>query len=181
MYKHNIKRRNVEGENHGLYGQERSKSTKQRISESLEGRDLPDETRERIAEVQRGQTLPEETRARISESLTGRKKSRTTRSRMSEASSGEQNSNWKGGYSRRYGAGWTLARERALERDEVCQYCNEDGTETRLDVHHIVPVRAFRQAENQDLEDAHELDNLVVLCKRCHALVEHGSIAVPEP
>lgn len=180
MHRHDIKTRNVEGENHGLHGQERDEVTKQKISESLAGRNFDEETRERISAAQDGRELQQETIEQISETLSGRTKSRETRERMSEAATGEQNPNWKGGYYRRYGDGWAVARERALKRDDRCQRCGEDGSDLDLDVHHIVPVRAFHEADDQEPSDAHDLDNLVVLCKRCHALVEHGSVDVPD-
>jgi 5-methylcytosine-specific restriction endonuclease McrA len=87
---------------------------------------------------------------------------------MSEATAGAENPNWKGGYSPRYGSGWAVARKRALDRDQVCQHCGHDGSDDRLEVHHIIPVREFREASKANLSDAHQLDNLVVLCQRCH-------------
>lgn len=97
---------------------------------------------------------------------------------MSRSTAGEQNPNWKGGHGHRYGAGWAPARDRVRERDEVCQICGEDGSERRLHVHHIIPVRTFREAEDVELEDAHALKNLILLCDRCHVRVEHGLIDI---
>lgn len=65
---------------------------------------------------------------------------------------------------------WLDTREKALERDKVCQDC---GRQNKLHVHHITPVREF-----DDPVDSHELDNLVVLCRRCHPKWE-GSDDVP--
>jgi hypothetical protein len=48
-------------------------------------------------------------------------------------------------------------------RDRVCQECGCDSEQ--LDVHHIVPRRLF---ERYDLEQ-HDEDNLILLCKKCHA------------
>lgn len=180
MDRHGIDTRDVEGENHGLYGEERDEETKRKIADALEGREFDDQTRARISEAQHGRSLDEETREAISEALSGTSNSNETRALISEAMTGERNPNWEGGYYRRYGAGWAVARERALDRDEVCQRCGEDGTNLELDVHHVIPVRAFHEAEDRALADAHDLDNLVVLCKRCHALVEHGSADVPQ-
>ncbi|WP_336038225.1 NUMOD3 domain-containing DNA-binding protein [Halobacterium yunchengense] len=179
MARHDIETRAVEGEHHGLYGESRDDETRHKISESMRGREFTDETRAAISEAQRGRSLDEETRTAISEALSGTSKSSETRARISEAMTGARNPNWKGGYYRRYGDGWAVAKERALDRDEVCQRCCEDGTDLELDVHHVVPVRAFHEAEDKTPADAHDLDNLVVLCKRCHALVEHGSVDVP--
>lgn len=55
---------------------------------------------------------------------------------------------------------WEQARKAALARDRVCQDC---GTSENLHVHHIRPVRLF-----DDYDDAHDLNNLVVLCETCH-------------
>lgn len=104
-----------------------------------DGRNFDAETREKISAAQRDRELPEKTRERISEALDGRTLPEETRRKMSEATAGEANPNWRGGYSDRYGAGWTAAREVVRERDEVCQYCGCNGSERRLDVHHLTP------------------------------------------
>lgn len=151
--------RDIAGENHPLHGQERPDEVKEKISATLEGRSFTDETRERIAEAQRGRELPADVRQKISRSLQGTVRSRETRRKMSRSTAGEQNPNWSGGYSRRYGVGWTEARERVRRRDGVCQHCGHDGTERTLDVHHIVPVRLFRETEGVALEAAHDERN----------------------
>jgi len=58
------------------------------------------------------------------------------------------------------GERWEKARNAALARDRVCQDC---GTGDNLHVHHIRPVRTF-----DDYGEAHDLNNLVVLCQHCH-------------
>lgn len=58
------------------------------------------------------------------------------------------------------GERWQQARKAALARDRVCQDC---GTTDSLHVHHIRKVRTF-----EDYDDAHDLNNLVVLCQDCH-------------
>lgn len=180
MQRHDIETRDVEGENHGLYGTERDENVKEKISEAMAGREFSAETRRKISEANRGQSFPKDAREKVSEALSGRSLSRETRRKMSESTAGEQNPNWRGGYSDSYGSGWTLARERVRERDEVCRHCGEDGTDRELDVHHVVPVREFRKDSDASLGDAHELDNLVLLCKRCHTLAEHGTITVSD-
>ncbi|MFC7079840.1 HNH endonuclease [Halorussus caseinilyticus] len=55
------------------------------------------------------------------------------------------------------------------------------GSEYRLEVHHIVPVRLFRQSENCSTKDAHRGENLVLLRKRCHGRAEHGKITLDAP
>lgn len=178
MKRHDIETREVRGKNHGLYGTERSEDVKQKISETLGGREFDEEWRERIAEANRGRSLSKETRERISTALEGREKSFETRKRMSESTAGEANPNWRGGYNRRYGAKWGPAGDAVVERDEVCQHCGEDGTDSRLQVHHIVPVRAFRDAEVVPLAKAHALSNLVLLCCQCHGKADHGLLGL---
>jgi 5-methylcytosine-specific restriction endonuclease McrA len=178
MKRNGIERRDLEGENHPLHGANRSSEVKSKIAESLDGRTFAEESRRQMAEAHEGKTLSEDVRRRISESVTGIERSKQTRQRMSESTAGTANPNWKGGYSRRYGPGWATARARVQRRDEVCQHCGHDGSDRRLEVHHIVPVRVFREDPEKDLQDAHELDNLVLLCRRCHGKAEHGSIDI---
>lgn len=174
MNEHDIPTREVRGRNHGLYGSERREETRERISESMAGREFDGDWREKLAEAKRGVEVGEETRRRISESLTGLERSWETRERMSESTSGEANPMWKGGHTGYYGPGWSRARRRAVHRDRVCQRCAHDGEERQLEVHHIIPVRLFKQSEFAELPEAHQLPNLVVLCRSCHNEVEHG-------
>ncbi|WP_049993955.1 HNH endonuclease [Halapricum salinum] len=176
MKRHGIERRDLEGEDHPLHGTNRSPEVTSKISDSLEGRTFSAEACERMSESHVGNPIPEAVRQKISESLTGIERSEQTRQRMSESTAGASNPNWKGGYSRRYGPGWATARTRVQNRDEVCQQCGHDGRDRRLEVHHIIPVRVFRDDPERDLQDAHDLDNLVLLCRRCHGKVEHGAI-----
>jgi 5-methylcytosine-specific restriction endonuclease McrA len=176
-----IPTREMRGENHPLHGRKRTEEEKQKISDSLEGRTLSEETRRKMSKAHEGNKIPEEIRERIADSLEGRTRSEETRRKMSESTAGEQNPNWRGGYSRRYGSGWSVAREKVRERDEVCQHCGHDGVERRLEVHHIVPVRIFRSADHLEVEDAHVKENLVLLCRRCHGRAEHGKITLDAP
>jgi len=86
---------------------------------------------------------------------------------LSENNVGENHPNWKGGVSQIvYGSGWKKAREKALERDgHACVICGVTKEEkpNRIDVHHIRPVESF-----DNNADAHELDNLVTLCRSHH-------------
>lgn len=84
--------------------------------------------------------------------------------------SGENNYNWKGGYGN-YSRDWDEARKQALERDDyeckICGRSDEDHQEDfgkSLDIHHIRPARKF-----DDQEKAHQLSNLITLCRSCHA------------
>jgi 5-methylcytosine-specific restriction endonuclease McrA len=181
MKRFDIPTRDLSGENHPMYGRERTEEEKRKISESLEGRAFSEETRRRMSQSHEDNEIPEEVREKISESLEGFTRPEETRRKMSESTAGEQNPNWRGGYSHRYGSGWSVVRERIEERDEVCQHCGHDGSEHRLEVHHIVPVRIFRQTPDLSVEDAHEEENLVLLCKRCHGKADHGSIEFDAP
>ena len=78
--------------------------------------------------------------------------------------------------SSRYGGRWATAREQTLERDGARQHCGRNGGKIRLEVHHIIIVRRFRESPDVDLKDAYELSNLVTLCKRCHPKAEHGKL-----
>lgn len=176
MNRHDVETRDLKGEDHPLYDRERDEGVKETISETLSGRDFDRETGQKTADANRGRTLSSETRAKISEALTGTTRPESTRRKMSRSSAGESNSNWRGGYSRRYGAEWATARRRALDRDDVCRHCAHDGSEYRLEVHHVIPVREFLDSDDASLTDAHDLENLVVLCKQCHPKADHGQL-----
>lgn len=171
-----IETREVTGENHGLAGKERDPVTKQKISKALRGREFTEQARERMAEAREGTTVPATAREKISEALTGRSKSLATRRKMSQSRKGENNPQWKGGGSGKYGPEWSFVRQQVRERDKVCQNCEHDGSVHRLEAHHIVPVRLFNQAEDTTIEDAHELGNLVLLCRKCHWMAERGEL-----
>lgn len=173
--------REMRGENHPMHGRERTDEEKQKISESLEGRSFSEKTRQRMAESHEGNEISADVRERIADSLEGLTRSEETRRKMSKSTAGEANPNWRGGYSRRYGSGWSVARESIRERDEVCQHCGHDGTERRLEVHHIAPVRLFRKADHLAVENAHDEKNLVLLCNRCHGRADHGQIEFDAP
>lgn len=174
MDQFNIDSRDIEGEHHPLYGEERTEETKRKISETLEGRELTPEWRSKIADSQQGRVLSEDVRNKIASTLSGRNLSDETRRKMSHSTSGPQNPNWRGGYSRYYGADWSLRREEIQARDEVCVECDHDGSQRRLEVHHIIPVRVFRDSPDYKVRDAHKPDNLVLLCNRCHTKADHG-------
>ena len=177
MKRHGIERREVRGENHGLYGEKRDDDVKEKISDTMEGREMGEEWRNGIAEGHTGATIPEDVRERISDSLDGVTKSEETRRKMSEARQGKKNPRYIDGESGYYGSEWPFARRQAKKRDGVCQACDADDTEDRLEVHHIVPFNRFRQAEDVDPSDGHDLSNLVLLCQRCHIRAEHGDLS----
>lgn len=102
---------------------------------------------------------------------------------LSDAFSGEGHPNWKGGNNPNYGKGWNEVRRKALERDDHrCIVCGTTREELgrNPDVHHIRPVRAFAESEHHEVEDAHDLDNVVSLCIGCHRKAEFGKIGRDE-
>jgi 5-methylcytosine-specific restriction endonuclease McrA len=177
MNRHDIETRDIEGENHPLYGKERDEDVKERISETMEGRKLDEATRRRMSETQAGTELSDERKRKISEALRDREKSEETRQRMSDSRLGADNPHWKGGHSRNYGPGWSAARDAVRERDEVCQNCEADDSNAILEVHHIIPVREFQQSDQCPTEEAHDERNLVLLCQDCHIKVHHGTLS----
>ncbi|MCB2179470.1 HNH endonuclease [bacterium] len=60
-----------------------------------------------------------------------------------------------------YGKSWRPAKRRAMDRDH--HQCQDCGSKKKLVVHHIRPYKTFEQSLA-----AHELDNLVTLCRACH-------------
>lgn len=77
---------------------------------------------------------------------------------------------YEGGQKSDYSDGWNRARRKVLKRDGyTCQNCG--ATEEKIgrapDVHHIVPIKKF-----DDASEAHQPDNLVALCRTCHAKIE---------
>lgn len=92
----------------------------------------------------------------------------------SERQAGDGNPNWRGGVDEEYpfGSNWEEQRQAALERDEVCQRCGEDGSNARLSVHHLKSRRSFDEDELE--EKANDLSNLIVLCMPCHGKVERN-------
>ncbi len=77
-----------------------------------------------------------------------------------------------------YGPDWQRQRAKTRERDGYrCAECGAAETRNRQhDVHHRVPFRVFNYIpglNRNDLE-ANRLDNLVLLCRRCHHRLEAG-------
>lgn len=97
---------------------------------------------------------------------------------MSENRRGKDHHHWLPGDST-YTGQWWEARRTALERDDYqCQYCGKTAEEIgrNPDVHHITPLRSF-----ENPHEAHEIGNLISLCRSCHRRVESGIIEGPEP
>ena len=96
----------------------------------------------------------------------------------SEHIRGEDNPQWKGGCgSLFYGTNWWKQRKKVLERDNhKCQKCGVSSEEAEygLEVHHITPLKEFD--ESVIGSKANDLNNLITLCKGCHAGIEHGDL-----
>ena len=94
---------------------------------------------------------------------------------------GEDHRMWEGGERQYYGQGWERNRKHVLEQSGgKCRVCGMSQEESQqqyghdLDVHHIRPLRSFDTPE-----EANTVDNLVVLCRGCHARWE-GVPVLPE-
>lgn len=180
MKRYGIETREVKGENHGLYGKERSEEVKERISEKLTGREFSEETREKLSKSLTGKTIPPAVREKISESLHGVSKPDQIRKRMRESKLHPiPKERLKNGWGRvGYGRGFASARTTVHKRDEVCQVCGEDGSGSTLVFHHIVPVRLIVQSPELRFRDAHHPGNLFLVCRACHPEVEWGGIDI---
>lgn len=77
---------------------------------------------------------------------------------------------FRGGRNPYYGPDWPQQRRLARERDRhTCQDCGVVQRRPLLDVHHLIPRRAF---DHLDYVAANALGNLVTLCRGCHATRE---------
>ena len=82
---------------------------------------------------------------------------------------GENNWNWKGGIYNGKVVGWAgsshvrikLRKQLLLKRGDLCEWCGETGC--RLEIHHVIPYVFSKN---------HKLENVVVLCTKCHALAD---------
>lgn len=75
-----------------------------------------------------------------------------------------------------YKDGWySLGKDqkrKARERDSYkCRWCGDKVEGRQAHVHHVVPERCF-----DDPSKAHDLDNLVTLCDKCHLRFEWETI-----
>ncbi len=84
----------------------------------------------------------------------------------SDRSSDRRDTFWVGGRLD-YGPSFPAARRAVRKRDSVCQDCGAPpGFGRGLDVHHRVPFKRFGVERH---EEANQLDNLIGLCRPCHA------------
>jgi len=103
---------------------------------------------------------------------------------LSANAAGSSNPNWKGGAVTYYGPNWESQKRAVRERDgHCCQACGVRKKDVNLDVHHIIPFKTFGYIpdENDHYLQANQLDNLVSLCRQCHAKVERGRLVLWRP
>jgi 5-methylcytosine-specific restriction endonuclease McrA len=94
---------------------------------------------------------------------------------LSETFAGENHPNWTDTEELAYGSGWDRIRRQAVKRDGYrCSLCGttRDELGQNPDVHHIVPVRWFVEADGYTRTDAHRLENVIALCRSCHRQAE---------
>ena len=84
---------------------------------------------------------------------------------LSENLYGEKHPSWLGTRHQPRGKNWAKMRRKTLRRDSYqCRLC---GSKEDIAVHHLIPVRNF------DIpEQSNTLENLISLCRSCHAKIE---------
>ena len=65
MDRHGIETRDIEGENHPLYGETRDESVREQIAETMENREFSETTRRKISEANRGRSVGADARRKI--------------------------------------------------------------------------------------------------------------------
>ncbi len=76
-----------------------------------------------------------------------------------------------------YGPNWQQQRNAARARDGFrCRQCGALESGREHDVHHLLPFRSFGYVPglNDNYVQANALDNLLTLCRACHARTEAG-------
>jgi 5-methylcytosine-specific restriction endonuclease McrA len=75
-----------------------------------------------------------------------------------------------------YTSYWLTISSQVRKRDNhECQICGTRYKKYKLPVHHVKPISQF-----DDPIDAHYLNNLVTLCRKCHKRVEIGALPLPQ-
>jgi hypothetical protein len=152
------------GKNNPMFGKHHSEETREKMSDAKKGRRLSEETKKKLSDANKGENNfwygkhhTEETKKKISNARKGKY-------------AGKNNPNWKGGISLKefknaYGlepTDWQKLAQEIRKRDNfICQLCGKKGA---TDVHHIIPRRI--KIDNSP-------DNLITLCRSCHAKIEH--------
>jgi formylmethanofuran dehydrogenase subunit E len=131
---------------------------KKKISEAMKGHITSKETKKKISEGNKGKFVSEETKKKLSKVHKGRKFSEEHKKKLSKAHKGSKHWNWQGGKSfEPYSPAFTKELKEAIrQRDNfTCAICGEYPA---FDVHHI-------DYDKQNCEP----ENLITLCKSCHA------------
>lgn len=82
-----------------------------------------------------------------------------------------------------YGSSFEDVRSKVRERDDYeCQICGKHKEELgeNPSAHHITPVRWFYQHDSFSVDDANYIENMVLLCRKHHYVVEQDMIDVKE-
>lgn len=90
---------------------------------------------------------------------------------ISENIIGENHPSWKGGYFPYFGTNWRkIKRAVRANKNLRCYLCgiHESKLDIKLHIHHKTPRRDFEK-----VEDSNTLENLVLLCNKCHKKVEN--------
>ena len=146
----------------GIY----KKTKEMKTGKHMLGRKLSKETRDKMSVFHSNRKCSEETKKKMSKSHKGKVFSAEHKSKISKTHKGEKHPNWQGGKSfELYSTDWADdLRESIRKRDNyVCRECGIhqdelDGLHKKLDVHHI-------DYNKHNLSP----ENLVTLCKSCHA------------
>lgn len=154
------------GEKHPMWGKHHSVEARKKISEKSRGRKISEERKTELSILMRGENniaKRPDVRLKISARV---KEGYATGKRI--PLSGELSPNWKGGYQPYYGPNWKKQRGLAIEKAKgTCQKCGAlwSHDNRRCHVHHVIPFREFGLKR---YEEANDLQNLIVLCTRCH-------------
>lgn len=94
----------------------------------------------------------------------------------SENMVGPNHPNWDGYAKSYYGKNWREQRQKRLEYDDYeCVVCglsqeeHKDRLGRGLEIHHIDPIENYRDGRELDWEGANRLENLLTVCRACHA------------
>ena len=133
------------------YGVKKAKYMKQKLRRKLKGRF-------------------QKTKGKSYFEIYGEEKAKEITEKFQNQRKGKGNSNWRGGkrseeFNDEYGISlleWNKLTTIVRKRDRyVCQHC---GDVPSYEVHHIIPRR---------FEINNSLENLILLCKKCHTTLEH--------